>query len=233
MKKYKTIGIIGGQGPSSTADFYMRIVKYYQDNFAASYVRDYPPMIIYSVPTPDLVESVEDGELTFQLISNAVKKLEQDGADFIIIACNSLQYLNDKLQVLVKIPIMGIAPIVAEFVRNKGYNAVGILATDTTIKKKIYDPYLDKKAIRPLIPEQSDQKNVEEVIISELGGRTTIKETKKLKNIVEKLQKVGAEAILLACTELPLVIKQQDVNIPLIDCNELYAVEAAKLSSKV
>ena len=166
MSKYKTIGIIGGQGPVSTADFYMRIVKYFQDCFGARYVRDFPPMIIFSVPTPDLVESVEDEEMTFSMIAEATKKLERDGADFIVIACNSLQYLNARVQALVKIPIIGIAPIVAENIKIKGYKTIGILATETTIKKRVYNSYLDKNEIKLVEPNEDDQNCVAEVIIN-------------------------------------------------------------------
>lgn len=232
MNKYKTIGIIGGQGPVSTADFYMRIVKYYQDNFGARYVRDFPPMIIFSVPTPDLVESVEDEKMTFALIADATKKLERDGSDFIIIACNSLQYLIGRLQGIVKIPIIGIAPIVVEYVKNKGYKTVGILATNTTIKKRVYDSYLDEKGIKLVAPNEADQNCVAEVILNEIGGSATTKDTEKLKKVVGNLQKNGADAIILACTELPLIIKQAEVGIPLIDCNALYTQEAAKLATK-
>lgn len=233
MSKYKTIGIVGGQGPSSTADFYMRIVKYYQDTFRATYVRDFPPMIIFSVPTPDLVESIEDEEETFLMVSDAVKKLERDGADFIIIACNSLQYLNDRLQVLVKIPIIGIAQIVATDIIDKGYKTVGILATETTIKKRIYDTYLGKHGIINIVPDKVEQKVVAEVILNEFRGKTTNKDMEKIKRIAESLQKTGADAVLLACTELPLVIEQSNVNVPLIDCNDLYIREAARLSSQI
>ena len=98
MNKYRTIGIIGGQGPVSTADIYMRIIKYYQDKLGVRYIRDYPPIIIYSVPTPDLVKSVEDEKTTYLAVAKVTRQLEKDGADFIIIACNSLQFLIDKLQ---------------------------------------------------------------------------------------------------------------------------------------
>ena len=231
MQKYKTIGIIGGQGPVSTADFYLRIVKYYQVNFGARYVRDFPPMIIFSVPTPDLVESVEDEETTFSLIAEATKKLERDGSDFIIIACNSLQYFIERLQTTVKIPIIGIAPLIAEYIKDKGYKTVGLLATNTTIKKKIYEFYLGEKGIQLITPGEIDQNSVTEVILNEIGGISGVKEMKKLKKVVDSVRKAGAEAILLACTELPLVIKQQDVSITLIDCNELYIQKAAKFSS--
>lgn len=233
MNQYKTIGIIGGQGPVSTADFYMRIAKYYQDKLGARYVRDFPPMIIFSVPTPDLVERVEDEEMTFSIIANATKRLEQDGSDFIIIACNSLQHLIGKLQVLVKIPIISMAPIVADYVEDKGYKTVGILATDTTIRKKVYDSCLEEKGVKLVKPNEEDLKSVEQVILNEIGGRVTTKDTKKLRQVIGNLQKGGVDAIMLACTELPLVINQTDVDIPLINCNELYVYEAAKLSSNI
>lgn len=232
MNKYKTIGIIGGQGPVSTADFYMRIVKYYQNNFGAKYVRDFPPMIIFSVPTPDLVENVEDEETTFAMVADATKKLELDGSDFIVIACNSLQYLIERLQTLVKIPIISIAPIVADYVKDKNYKTIGILATDTTVKKDIYGKLLKSIGIDFIAPNETDQKVVENVILNEIGGKTSIEDTKKLREVISNLQNKGAESILLACTELPLVIKQTDTDIPLIDCNEIYAQEAAKRSSK-
>lgn len=189
-------------------------------------------MIIFSVPTPDLVESVEDEKMTFALIADATKKLERDGSDFIIIACNSLQYLIGRLQGIVKIPIIGIAPIVAEYVKNKGYKTVGILATNTTIKKRVYDSYLDEKGIKLVAPNEADQNCVAEVILNEIGGSATTKDTEKLKKVVGNLQKNGADAIILACTELPLIIKQAEVGIPLIDCNALYTQEAAKLATK-
>ncbi|NCO98497.1 aspartate/glutamate racemase family protein [bacterium] len=232
MNRYKIIGIIGGQGPTSTADFYLRIIKYYQDNFRTRHVGDFPPMIIFSVPTPDLVEAIEDEEKTFMLIAEAIKKLEKDGSDFIVITCNALQYLLKRFQALVKIPIIGIASTVAEHIKDKGYKAVGILAVDTTIRKKVYDPFLEEKGIKLIRPDQTDQDIIEEVILDEYSGKTNAENTEKIKKVAKKLYKNGAEAVMLACTELPLILKQKDIDIPLIDCNEIYAQKAAQLSSE-
>lgn len=231
MGRYKTIGIIGGQGPTATSDFYLRIIKYYQTNFATRHVGDFPPMVIFSVPTPDLVESIEDEKKTFVLIAAAMKKLEQDGCDFIVIACNALQYLNERFQKLVKIPILGIVPTVTEYIQNKGFKSVGILAANTTVRKKVYDFYLKEKGITLIRPDKKDQIIIEKAILDEYSGGTNIKNVEKIRKIALKLHKNGADAILLACTELPLVIKQDDVDVPLINCNEVYAQKAAQLSS--
>ncbi len=230
MNTYKTIGIIGGQGPNSTADFYLHLIQYYQDHFNATYVRDYPPMIIYSVPTPDLVERIEDEEKTFSMVSEAIIKLERDGADFIVIVCNSLQYLNERLQKLVNIPIISLAAVIAQYVQSKGYTQLGMLATETTINKRVYQARLDEKGITAIVPNQTDQRMIAEVILNEMGGISTDIDKTNMKRIVTHLQKAGANAILLACTELPLILKQSDCSIPIIDCNEIYARHTAQLS---
>jgi len=217
----------------ATADIYMRIIKYYQDNFGTRYVGDFPPMIIYSVPTPDLVERVEDEEVIFNLIAEAIKKLEKDGSDFIIIACNALQYLLKRFQALVKIPIIGIAPVVADYIKDKGYKTIGILAADTTIRKKVYDRFLEEKGIKLVRPDEADQIIVEATILDEYSGKTNTENTEKIKKVAMKLYKNGVEAVMLACTELPLILKQKDLDIPLIDCNEIYAQKTAEYSSKI
>jgi aspartate racemase len=230
MNTSKTIGIIGGQGPVSTADFYMRVVKYYQDNYGAKLLQDYPPMIIFSVPAPDLISGVENEEVTYQMMADASKKLEHDGCAFIVIACNSSQFLNDKLQSLIKIPIIGIADVTAKYLHAKGHKKVGVLGTYTTINKNIYGDALDKYGIKVINPNADDQKIVEQVILNENAGEMSDADKNKLIAVMKNLQSQEAEAMLLACTELPLLISQSDTDIKLVDCNELYAFKTAKLS---
>lgn len=231
MDKYKTIGIIGGQGPASTIAFYERIVAYFQDEFGARYVRDYPPMIICSVPTPDLVAGVENEEKTYKLMANAIYGLEREGAEFIIITCISLQYFIERLQPLVRIPIIPISPILAEDVERQGYKTVGVLGTATTIEKRICHPSIEEKGIKLVVPNKPDQNRVGEVVLNVIGGRAGVNDTEILKEVIGRLGEKGAEAILLACTELPMVLKQSEVNLPMIDCNELYPKVVAEYSS--
>jgi len=228
-RKHKLIGIIGGQGPASTTDLYMRIISFCQKNFGEKRIKDYPPVIIYSVPTPDLIRKVKDEKVTFKLIKQAVKYLEGDGCDLIIIACNSLQYFLNGLQKSVKVPVIGIVPIVAEYVKKKGYMNVGILATSTTIKKKIYAEPLNKIGVNVLKPDVKGQKKVEDAIYGVIGGINTKKYTKIIKHVIADLQKNGAEAVLLACTEISMIINQLDTKMPLIDCSELYARHIAMI----
>lgn len=228
--KMKTIGILGGMGAEATVDLYMGIWKHYQTNFGAKYDNDFPPVIIYSVPIPDVVESLENEKLTLEMLQATAQTLEKGGVDFIVIACNTVQFLLDKIRQAVKIPVVGIAEVNAQYLQGKGIKKTGILATKATIEKKVYDGALDKIGIELIRPSEEDQAIVTEVIMTQLAGKTTETETKKLANVAEQLKSQGAEVVLLACTDLPLVFSQKDTDVPLINCTEIYANKAAELS---
>ena len=229
--KTKTIGIIGGMGPEGTADLYMKIVRYCQKNFGAKYDNDFPPIIIYSVPIPDVVESLENEKITLSMLSEAAKTLEDDGCDFLVIACNTVQFLLEDIRKSVKIPIIGIAEVNANYAKKEGYKKVGILGTEVTVNK-VYDQELQEIGIKLVKPTNEDQKKLTQVIMAQLAGKATKKEKEKLKEVIKNLNTRGAEAILIACTDLPPVIKQEDVDIHLIDCTQIYADETAKISFK-
>jgi len=226
----KTIGILGGMGAEATVDLYMGIWKYYQYNFGAKYDKDFPPVIIYSVPIPDVVESLENEQITLEMLRNTAQTLEKGKCDFIVIACNTVQYLLNQIRDAVNIPIVGIAEVNASYLKGRGIKKVGILSTEITINKKVYDGDLEKIGITLIKPSQEDQEIVTNVIMTQLAGRTTQTETEQLVKVTQNLNKQGAEAVLLACTDLPLVIKQSDTDIPIINCTEIYANETAKLS---
>lgn len=228
--KKKTIGILGGMGAEATVDLYMGIWKYYQDNFGAKYDSDFPPVIIYSVPIPDVVESLENEKTTLQMLQKTAHTLEKGGCDFILIACNSVQFLLSDIRKSVNIPIIGIAEVNAKYLQGKNIKKAGILATKVTIDKKVYDEPLRQIGTTLLKPSDKDQKILTGVIMTQLAGKTSEKETNSLKEVINNLKNEGAESILLACTDLPLVINQKDTTIPLINCTEIYANEGARLS---
>lgn len=109
----KKIGILGGMGPEALSDMYMAICKYYQVNFGAKYDKDFPPMIMYSVPIPDVVESIENEQETLVTLIEAAKTLQEDNCDFIVIACNSVQFLLDEIRNKITVPVIGIAEMVS------------------------------------------------------------------------------------------------------------------------
>jgi len=231
MNTKNKIGILGGMGPEALSDMYLAICKYYQDHFGAKYDKDFPPMIMYSVPIPDVVESLENEQEILKELINTAKILEEDGCDFIVIACNSVQFLLNDIKAQITIPIIGIAETVAKDIKQIGYKKVGILSTQTTINKKVYDEEMNKIGIELLAPSAEQQGIVTEVIMNQLSGKATSKDTQKLVQVVDSLTQKDAGAVLIACTDLPFVIKQSDVDIPLVNCTYIYANEAARLSA--
>lgn len=227
----KKIGILGGMGPEALSDMYMLICKYYQIEFGAKYDKDFPPMIMYSIPIPDVVESLENEQETLEILIQASKTLQDDGCDFIVIACNSVQFLLDDIRKEINIPIIGIAQTVARDIKPKGYKSVGILATQTTVKKRFYSIELNKVGISVITPDDKEQALVTETIMKQLAGKASDNETKILVGVINSLVEKGAEAILIACTDLPLVVTQKDTQIPIINCTEIYANETARISA--
>jgi len=227
----KKIGILGGMGPEALSDMYLAICKYYQVNFGAKYDKDFPSMIMYSVPIPDVVESIENEKQILEELVDASKTLQEDSCDFIVIACNSVQFLLEDIRNRLAIPVIGIAETVAKTLAEKQYKKVGILATQTTVNKNIYGTELSKIGIQQVAPDTENQGIVTEVIMTQLAGKASNNETEQLKKVIQTLKEKGAEAILVACTDLPLVIKQEDTDLPLVNCTEIYANETARLSS--
>jgi len=225
----KKIGILGGMGPEATADLYMKIVKYYQENFGAKYDSDFPPFIIFSVPIPDVVESMKNEKKVLEMLSEACVGLEREGCVFILIACNTVQYLLEELKKSVRTPIIGIAEVNAKYVKNK-YKKVGIVGTKIMIEKKVYDKAFKEAGIELVKPDDGDQEKVTRVIMNQLAGKVTEEDKRLLVEMITNLNFRGAEAVLIACTDLPLVISQEDIKIPLVDCTKVYADEAARLS---
>lgn len=227
----KTIGIIGGMGPEGTADLYMKIIKYYQNNFGAKYDKDFPEIFIDSVPIPDVVESLENEKTTFKMLTTAVIKLQNAGCDFIVIACNTVQFLLKPLQREVNIPILGIASTTAQYLVNKNVSKVGILATSTTLTKEVYDQELKEKGGVLIKPNNQEQLILTEVIMNQLAGKTSQLDKEKLTKIVINMKGRGAETVLIACTDLPMVVNQIDIDIKLIDYTQIYADEAARFAN--
>ena len=217
----KTIGILGGMGPEATADLYMSIIRKFQKNYGAKYDRDFPPFFIFSVPIPDVVEQIEQREEIIRMLVDGVKQLESSGADFIAIACNTVQVFLPILRKSVSIPILSIPEETVKTIQNKKYTKVGLLATETTVRGKLFEELCVKQNIELIVPE--DQARLTQIIMNILAGKNDESDKQQLLSIIASLQSSGAEAVILGCTDLPLILKQKDVDIELIDTTQVLA----------
>lgn len=221
----KTIGILGGMGPEATAKLYSRIIRKFQNN-GAKYDSDFPQIYINSIPLPDVVESVKSKEKIISMLVEEVKKLESFGADFIAIPCNSVFSYYNQMQDSLSIPIINIMEEASEEIKKKGYKKIGILGTKLTIKQRLFDFFLDN--IKIINPTKEQQKEITKIIMNILSGNKTIEDKLKLKLIINDLKNSGAEAVVLGCTELPLILSQKDFDIELFDTIEIIAKAVLK-----
>lgn len=228
---YSPIGILGGMGPAATADLYMRIIRYFQREHAAVHDKDFPRIVIESLPVPDLVGRIEDELLTRTMLCEAAGRLERSGCEIIAIACNSVQFLLDDIQCNVSIPVMSVAESASREVERAGVRSLGLLATETTIKRGIYN-LLKARGVTLVYPSLDDQQELSRLILEELAGKRNEDALQRLSDIGKRLAMTGAEAVALACTELPLIAETLPIGCRVINCSEIYACDVAYQASR-
>ncbi len=223
----RIIGILGGMGPLATADLFRRIVE----KTPAKRDQDHPRVIIYNNPKiPDRTAFIlGHGEDPRPELIATAKKLEECGADFIIMPCNTAHYFAEDIQRAINIPLVSMVEETAERIKKMGLKKVGLLATDGTIKGRVYHRALEKRGIELILPDENDQRLVMKGIYEgvkagnvELGRELLLKVARKLE---EK-----AEGIIAGCTEVSIALKPEDLKVPLIDPMDVIAEKAVRLA---
>jgi len=229
----KIIGLIGGMSWESSAEYYRIINEKIKEKLGGLHSAK---TLMYSVDFEEIERLQHQGkwqELT-EIMIDAAKRLENDGADFIVICTNTMHKMADEIQENVKIPLLNIADATAEKVKNKGIKKVGLLGTKFTMEENFYKGRLiDRYGLQVLIPNENDRQIVHDVIYKELClGIVNPESKEKFVEIIRNLVSDGAEAVILGCTEIPLLIKQDDVEIPIFDTTRIHAEAAVELSIK-
>lgn len=223
-------------GPEATVNLYLKIIRICQNQFNCSEDNDFPSIFIYNmpvnIPMSRLIGDIDSSKINkvLPLLIRGLKKLEDAEADFLIMACNTIHFFIKELRGAVSIPIVSIIEETAKRVERKKYRRVGILATNVTVKGKMYENALKKFGISLIFPNKKSQDLVTEVITRTVGGKSTPEDKEILKRIIDELKGRGAEAVILGCTDLPLVISQRDSEIELFDSVQIIAEEAVKRS---
>jgi aspartate racemase len=223
---HKTIGLLGGMSPESTVEYYRYITRTYTERFGDY---GYPPILIHSVSFQPYVDWPNQGrwDLVAAGLSEAARHLEAGGADFIVIATNTMHIVVDEVSASATIPVLSLLEVVGETIQSRGMETVGLLGTRFTMEHGFYQDALNAKGIEVLTPDAGDRAFVNEVIYDELvKGDIRDASRERYVTIVGELAGRGAEAVILGCTEIPLLIGQGDVALTLLDTTSLHA-EAA------
>jgi aspartate racemase len=173
-----------------------------------------------------------DWTLMTQTILDAARRLERGGADFIVIASNTINSLAGAVEQEVGLPVLHIADATGEAVQKKGLLTVALLGTKYTMEQPFYRDRLKKYGVKVLIPDEKERDYINAVIFDELcANRIKEKSREGYKEIIERLQREeGAEGVILGCTEIPLLIKQEDVAIPVFDTTAIHSEAAVDYS---
>jgi aspartate racemase len=223
---HKRIGILGGMSPESAAEYHEYITRTYTARFGDY---GYPEIVIYSVGFQPYVDWPQEDrwDLVAQGLSEAAQKLEAGGADFVIIATNTMHLVFDQVQASVNVPMLSLLNAVGEAILARGMKTVGLLGTRFTMEKTFYQDGLARKGIAVLVPDAGDREYVNNVIYDELvAGQIRDESRAGFVPIIEELAARGAEGVILGCTEIPLLVNEADAGIPLFDTTAIHA-EAA------
>jgi aspartate racemase len=229
----KTIGLIGGMSWKSSLEYYRIINETVKEKLGELHSAK---CILYSIDFEEierLQHEGEWGELT-KLMIDAAQKLKGAGAEFIVICTNTMHKMVGETQNNVNIPILHIADATAEKIVKKGLRKVGLLGTKFTMEQDFYKKRLKEKYnIEVIIPADNERKVIHDVIYDELC-RGIIRQSSKerFKKIIKNLITNGAEGVILGCTEIPLLIKEEDVEVPLFDTTTIHAKSAVEFALK-
>ena len=229
----KTIGILGGLGPAATAYFNDRIVRICQVKYNAVQDYDFPPTIIYDVPVRSFDEKgIEDNVKVLRGLRKGLKTLEKDNVDFIVVDCNSVHLFIDKLRSSTELPITSIIEEVIKEIKKKRFTKIGLLGSQTTIDRNIYEHVLKNEKIKIIKPTKTQEKIITSVILKVMGGKNNKNDILKLRQITDNMVEKGAQSIIIGCTELSIPFARKRIGVPILDSSEILANEAIKLAKE-
>jgi aspartate racemase len=225
----KTIGLLGGMSWESTVGYYRAINEGVKESLGGLHSAK---VAMFSVDFGPIEKLQHEGDWfgTEKVLVEAAKNVEAAGADFLLICTNTMHKIAPQIEDALNIPILHIADATAEHLLQQGINAVGLLGTSFTMEQDFYKGRLkDKHGLDVLVPNQEDRNIVHDVIYSELClGVTNAKSKSEYLRIITKLFNDGAEAVILGCTEIGMLIDQSDTDVKLIDTTLIHAQKAVE-----
>lgn len=219
----KSIGIIGGMGPDATVDLFKKIIRSTIATCDQEHIR---VIIDNNTKIPDRQKAIfENGSNPAPAIIATAQNLERAGADLLLIACNAAHYYFDAVTENVAVPVLSIMTETAEFCRQRypALKVYGLLAGSSTLKMGLYAKAFEKNLAQILAPTPEDQETVLDCIYAVKAGKPPETIKPRLLNVVENLAHGGAEAVILGCTEIPIVLHDGDHRVAFVDATEALA----------
>ncbi len=231
--KMKTIGLIGGMSWESSKVYYEYLNRLVQQELGGTHSAK---IIMSSVDFSEIEKYSFEGnwDSIGELMAQHAAKLENAGADMVVLCTNTIHLVSDKIKDAITVPFLHIADATGQAIRKKGLKKVALLGTKFTMEKDFYTKILmEEYGLKVLVPELDNRDFFQDLIYSELvKGKFTKEGKEKSLNIISKLQRQGAEGIILGCTELPILIPEEEVAVPTFNTTLLHSKMAIDLALK-
>ncbi|PXX91614.1 aspartate/glutamate racemase [Marinobacter vulgaris] len=224
----KTIGLLGGMSWESTQTYYRLINEGVKARLGGLHSAR---MVLYSVDFAEIETLQHQGDwaATARILANAAVSLQKAGADFLVIATNTMHKVAPEIEQALDMPLLHIADATAKTLARDGIDRVGLLGTRFTMEQDFYRNRLEKAGINVLTPDLVQRDVVHRVIYEELcQGRINPDSRAAYLDTVASLAEQGAQAVILGCTEIGLLIRQADTSVPLYDTTEIHAAQAVE-----
>jgi len=226
---HRCIGIIGGMSAESTATYYLHI---HHLHFAATNRHDYPRIVIGSIPFEAVSEASHEGdwEAIRRLVQAEGEALEAAGADFLLIATNTIHKVMPELRL--SRPLLALYDAVAASAAEREIQTLGLTGTRFTMSDGFYAEALEARGLKVIIPAETDQDTIHRIIYDELtAGVVEPASQQAFAEAGSRLVERGAEAVLLGCTELEMLTRDGAVDLPLLDTTTAHAEAAWKYAT--
>lgn len=223
----KIIGLIGGMSWESSIEYYRIINELVRQRLGKLYSAK---SIMYSVNFAEVeaLQAQGDWEKATQLMIDAARRVQAGGAQVVLICTNTMHLMAEEVQAHIDIPLIHIADAAAQAVKAAGLDKVALLGTRFTMEQDFYRGRLqDVHMLRVLIPDEPEREIIHRVIYDELvAGEINERSKTKFLSIIQQLVTQGAQGVVLGCTEIPLLVKQADVTVPVFDTTAIHAAAA-------
>lgn len=220
----KTIGIIGGMGPMATVDLMEKIILATDAHEDQEHIHI---LVDNNTNIPDRTAAIMgEGADPVPEMTKSAKRLEAQGADFLIMGCNTAHYFLPRFADTVKIPFISMIEATADFCHEQGYKKVGLLASAGTCKTGIYQQALEKAGVAVLQPDATQEPAIHSMIYDGVKANDVNFDTARVREVLAEMEKAGAEAFVLGCTEVPVAVSIYSLKGNFIDATEVLAEKA-------
>jgi aspartate racemase len=225
----KTIGLLGGMSWESTQTYYQLINQAVRDRLGGLHSAE---CVLYSVDFEPIEQLQSSGawEAAGAILAEAARRVESAGADFLVLCTNTMHKVAPQIEAAIEIPLLHLADATGEAVRNAGFQAVGLLGTRFTMGEDFYRGRLtERHGLEVLIPHEPERELIDRVIFEELCvGKCLDGSRGKYLEIIHRLAERGAEAVILGCTEISLLVGPTDTSVPLFDTTAIHTEKAVE-----